>query len=264
MIPTPQENNDAEVLSELKDGVLTLTLNRPAKFNALSGPMIATLQAAFDTLPPEARCVVIAGTGKALCAGHDLAEMRDNRDRAFYEELFAAGSRLMQAIVACPVPVICRVHGMAFAAGVQLVCSCDLAIAGESATFAVSGVKLGLFCSTPAVALSRNVAPKRAFDLLITGRPIGAREALEAGIVGTVVPDAELDAAVARLAGDIVAKSPVAVRAGKAVFGPQRGLPLAEAYDYAGRIMVENAMSQDAAEGMAAFTEKRPPVWTGR
>lgn len=261
---TFQQDQNAEVLSELADGVLTLTLNRPAKFNALSETMLATLQAAFDALPQDVRCVVLAGNGKALCAGHDLAEMRDNRDRVFYETLFSAANRLMQTIVACPVPVICRVQGMAFAAGAQLVCSCDLAIAGESATFAFSGVKLGLFCSTPAVALSRNVTPKRAFDLLVTGRSIGAQEALDAGIVGTVVPDAELDAAVAGLARDLASKSPVAVRAGKAVFGPQRGMPLAEAYDYAGRIMVENAMSQDAAEGMASFTEKRPPVWTGR
>ena len=255
--------NEEEVLSARRGGIVTLTLNRPGKFNALTATMIAKLQAELDSLDADVRCVIIAGNGRALCAGHDLNEMRGTRDREFYDTIFSEGSRLMQSIVACPVPVIARVHGMAFAAVAQLVASCDLAIAGESATFAVSGVKVGLFCSTPAVALSRNVTPKRAFDLLVTGRTIGAHEAANIGIVGSVVPDAELDVAVARLADEIDAKSPVAVRAGKAVFGPQLAMPLAEAYAFAGKIMVDNAMSDDAAEGMAAFAERRPPVWTG-
>lgn len=252
------------VLREESDGIVTLTLNRPEKFNALTGPMITRLQSELENLGDDVRCVVIAANGRAFCAGHDLNEMKDNRDQEFYDRLFTAGSTLMQTVVACPVPVIAKVQGMAFAAGGQLICSCDLAVAAESVPFAFSGVKLGLFCSTPAVALSRNVTPKRAFDLLVTGRTITAHEALDAGILSAVVPDAELDAAVARLAGDIAAKSPVAVRAGKAAFVPQIGMQLADAYAHAGRYMLENAMSEDAAEGMAAFSEKRPPVWKGR
>lgn len=249
-----------------RDGVVTLTLNRPAQFNALSEEMLAALQAALDDVAADEsiRCVVLAGAGRAFCAGHDLKQMRQNPRQEYYEDLFARCSRVMQGIVALPVPVIARVHGMATAAGCQLVASCDLAVAAESATLAVSGINVGLFCSTPAVALSRNVSPKHAFDMLVTGRFVTAAEALSFGLVNRVAPDAGLDAAVAALAGDICAKSPVAVRTGKAMFARQRAMSLEDAYAYAGHVMACNMMAEDAAEGIDAFVAKRKPVWKGR
>ncbi|MBM6592508.1 enoyl-CoA hydratase [Microvirga pudoricolor] len=247
-------------------GVVTLTLNRPGQFNALSEEMLAALQEALDGIAddPAARCVVIAGAGKAFCAGHDLKQMRANPRQDYYEDLFARCSRVMQSIVSCPVPVIARVHGMATAAGCQLVATCDLAVAAESASFAVSGINVGLFCSTPAVALSRNVAPKQAFDMLVTGRFISASEALSHGLVSRVAPDGELDAAVASLTADICSKSPVAIRTGKAMFGRQRSMGLEDAYRYAGDVMACNMMVEDAAEGIDAFIAKRKPTWKGR
>jgi enoyl-CoA hydratase/carnithine racemase len=170
----------------------------------------------------------------------------------------------MQSIVNLPVPVIAQVQGLATAAGCQLVASCDLAVAAESATFAVSGINVGLFCSTPAVALSRNIPPKRAFDMLVTGRFINADEALAAGLISRVAPDAELDSAVAALTAEICSKSPVAIRTGKAMFGRQRMMSLEEAYNYAGNVMACNMMAEDAAEGIDAFIAKRNPVWKGR
>ncbi len=170
----------------------------------------------------------------------------------------------MQCIVSLPVPVIARVHGMATAAGCQIVASCDLAVAAESATFAVSGINVGLFCSTPAVALSRNISPKHAFDMLVTGRFISAAEALSYGLVSRVAPDAELDEAITSLTAEICAKSPVAVRTGKAMFGRQRAMSLEDAYAYAGQVMACNMMADDAGEGIDAFIAKREPVWKGR
>ncbi|MBB3017985.1 enoyl-CoA hydratase/carnithine racemase [Microvirga lupini] len=254
------------LLREEQGGVVTLTLNRPAQFNALSEEMLSALQESLDDLKQDetVRCVVIAASGKAFCAGHDLKQMRANPRQDYYEALFARCSRVMQAIVNLPVPVIARVHGMATAAGCQLVASCDLAIATESATFAVSGINVGLFCSTPAVALSRNVSPKHAFDMLVTGRFISSAEALSFGLVSRVAPDAELDEAVAALTASICAKSPVAIRTGKAMFGRQRSMSLEEAYSYAGNVMACNMMAEDAAEGIDAFIEKRKPVWKGR
>jgi enoyl-CoA hydratase/carnithine racemase len=258
--------NEDILLREDRDGVVTLTLNRPAQFNALSETLLAALQAALDDIAADARvrCVVLAAAGKAFCAGHDLKEMRANPRQDHYEALFAACSRVMQSIVGLPVPVIARVHGMATAAGCQLVATCDLAVAAESASFAVSGINVGLFCSTPAVALSRNIAPKHAFDMLMTGRFVPAREALAYGLVNRAVPDAELDAALAELVAEICAKSPVAVRTGKAMFARQLAMRLDEAYAYAGSVMACNMMSDDAAEGIDAFIAKRKPVWTGR
>jgi len=254
------------LLHDRADGVATLTLNRPAQFNALSEEMLLALQDAFDRLAedPDLRCVVIAGAGRAFCAGHDLRQMRANPRQDYYDSLFARCSRLMQSIVHCPVPVIARVHGLATAAGCQLVATCDLAVAGVSASFAVSGINVGLFCSTPAVALSRNIAPKRAFDMLMTGRFIAADEALSSGLVNRVVPDADLDAAVTSLASEICAKSPVAVRTGKAMFARQIAMGLEEAYVYAGGVMACNMMAEDAGEGIDAFLAKRKPLWTGR
>ena len=248
------------------DGVVTLTLNRPAQFNALSEEMLSALQDALNDLRQDeaVRCVVLAASGRAFCAGHDLKQMRANPRQEYYQALFAQCSRVMQGIVDLPVPVIARVHGMATAAGCQLVASCDLAVAAESATFAVSGINVGLFCSTPAVALSRNVSPKHAFDMLVTGRFVSSAEALSFGLVNRVAPDAGLDEAVAALTADICAKSPVAIRTGKAMFGRQRSMSLEEAYAYAGDVMACNMMADDAGEGIDAFIEKRKPVWKGR
>jgi enoyl-CoA hydratase/carnithine racemase len=259
-------SNENILLREDRQGVVTLTLNRPAQFNALSEEMLAALQAALDDIAADegVRCVVLAGAGKAFCAGHDLKQMRANPRQDYYEALFEGCSRVMQGIVNLPVPVIARVHGMATAAGCQLVASCDLAVAAESATFAVSGINVGLFCSTPAVALSRNVSPKHAFDMLVTGRFISAKEALSFGLISRMAPDAELDEAVAALTGEICAKSPVAIRTGKAMFSRQRSMSLEEAYAYAGNVMACNMMVEDAAEGIDAFIGKRKPEWKGR
>jgi enoyl-CoA hydratase/carnithine racemase len=258
--------NESILLREEQGGVVTLTLNRPAQFNVLSEEMLEALEAALHDLKQDeaVRCVVIAASGKAFCAGHDLKQMRANPRQDYYDALFAQCSRVMQAIVNLPVPVIARVHGMATAAGCQLVASCDLAVATESATFAVSGINVGLFCSTPAVALSRNVSSKHAFDMLVTGRFISSAEALSFGLVSRVAPDASLDEAVADVTASICAKSPVAIRTGKAMFGRQRCMSLEEAYSYAGNVMACNMMAEDAAEGIDAFIEKRKPVWKGR
>jgi enoyl-CoA hydratase/carnithine racemase len=254
------------LLRENRDGVVNLTLNQPGQYNVLSEKMLESLQASLDELAADesVRCVVIGATGKAFCAGHDLKQMRASPRQDYYEDLFERCSRVMQGIVNLPVPVIARVHGMATAAGCQLVASCDLAVAGESATFAVSGINVGLFCSTPAVALSRNVAPKQAFDMLVTGRFISATEALSYGLINRVAPDAELDTAVDSLVDAICSKSPVAIRTGKAMFARQRSMSLEDAYAYAGQVMACNMMAEDAAEGIDAFIGKRKPEWKGR
>jgi enoyl-CoA hydratase/carnithine racemase len=262
----PAAANEPILLLDERDGVVTLTLNRPAQFNALSEEMLSALQGAVDEVKQDetVRCVILAASGKTFSAGHDLKQMRANPRQEYYEALFAQCSRVMQGIVNLPVPVIARVHGMATAAGCQLVASCDLAVAAESATFAVSGINVGLFCSTPAVALSRNVSPKHAFDMLVTGRFISSAEALSFGLINRVAPDAELDQALAALTASICAKSPVAIRTGKAMFSRQRSMSLEEAYAYAGSVMACNMMAEDAAEGIDAFIEKRKPVWKGR
>lgn len=254
------------LIREDREGVVTLTLNRPGQYNALSEELLRALQENLDELATNdsIRCVVIGGVGKAFCAGHDLKQMRANPHQDYYEDLFTRCSRVMQGIVNLPVPVIARVHGMATAAGCQLVASCDLAVAAESATFAVSGINVGLFCSTPAVALSRNLAPKQAFDMLVTGRFISAAEALSYGLINRMAPDVELDAAVGSLTSAICSKSPVAIRTGKAMFSRQRSLNLEDAYVYAGQVMACNMMAEDAAEGIDAFIGKRKPEWKGR
>jgi len=254
------------LLRDDRNGVVTLTLNRPDHFNALSEEMLAALQSQFDEIAKDesVRCVVIGATGRAFCAGHDLKQMRANPRQDYYEALFARSSRVMQSIVDLPVPVIARVHGMATAAGCQIVASCDLAVAAESASFAVSGINVGLFCSTPAVALSRNVSPKHAFDMLVTGRFILAEEALSYGLISRMAPDDGLDAAVSSLTAEICSKSPVAIRTGKAMFSRQRAMSLEDAYAYAGNVMACNMMAEDAHEGIDAFIGKRKPVWKGR
>ncbi|MBS6362502.1 enoyl-CoA hydratase [Burkholderia sp.] len=251
------------LLRDDRDGVVTLRLNRPQQFNALSEAMLAALREAFESLAadPHVRCVVLAGEGKAFCAGHDLREMRGKPDLDSYRTLFAQCSRVMLAIRALPVPVIARVHGIATAAGCQLVAACDLAIAADTARFAVSGINVGLFFSTPAVALSRNVSAKRAFDMLVTGRFLDAATAVEWGLVNEAVPEDALDAAIVRKVGEIVAKSPAAVRYGKTMFYRQREMTADEAYAYAGDVMAQNMMEADACEGIDAFLEKRPARW---
>ena len=209
------------------------------------------------------KVVVIGGAGPAFCAGHDLRELRAQPDRAAYQAVFAQCSALMQRIVVLPKPVIARVHGVATAAGCQLVASCDLAVAADTARFATPGVNIGLFCSTPMVALSRAVGRKAAMEMLLTGDLVDATRARELGLVNRVVPEAGLDAAVAALAGQIAAKSPLTLAIGKAAFYRQAELPLEEAYAYASDVMVRNMLAHDAAEGIDAFLDKRPPVWTG-
>ncbi len=247
-----------------RDGVVTLEMNRPQQYNALSDALLEALQGELDALRADAavRCVVLAGAGKAFCAGHDLREMRQQTELDDHRALFARCSKVMEAIRTLPVPVIARVHGTATAAGCQLVASCDLAIAAQSARFAVSGINLGLFCSTPAVALSRNVLAKRAFDMLVTGRFIDAATAAEWGLINEAVADSDLDAAVDRLTTQITAKSMAAIRHGKALFYRQLPMDLSEAYTCAGEVMSQNMLEPDACEGIDAFIEKRPPNQT--
>ncbi len=245
-------------------GVVRLTLNRPRQFNALSEEMLSALQTELDAAAadPQARVVVIAGRGKAFCAGHDLKQMRANPSQVYYEELFARCSQMMLTIQRMPQPVIARVHGIATAAGCQLVATCDLAVASEDATFAVSGINVGLFCSTPAVALSRNVGRKAAFEMLITGERIDARTAQALGLVNRVVPAVDLDAEVQRLIDAIIARPAEAIAIGKSLFYRQLEMGIADAYRLAGETMACNMMEPCAQEGIDAFIEKRPPAWT--
>ncbi|GAP37429.1 enoyl-CoA hydratase [Piscinibacter sakaiensis] len=260
--PTP----DAEPLvRRARDarGVVTLTLNRPQAFNALSEAMLDALQAEIDALAGDdaARVVVLAAAGRAYCAGHDLKEMRAEPSQAAYERLFARCTRVMLGLQRLPLPVIAQVQGLATAAGCQLVAMCDLAVAAEGTRFAVSGVNLGLFCSTPSVALSRNLPRKAAFELLVTGDFIDAGRAQALGLVNRVVPADALDEEVERLAASIVAKPRVAVAMGKALFYRQIEQGIAAAYEDAGRTMACNMMDPAALEGVQAFIEKRPPAW---
>lgn len=247
-------------------GVVTLTLNRPQAFNSLSEDMLAALQREFEALAGDAsvRVVVLAAAGKAFCAGHDLKEMRAQPSLAYYRGLFAHCAKVMLAIQALPVPVIARVHGVATAAGCQLVAMCDLAVASSNARFAVSGVNLGLFCATPSVALSRNMGRKQAFEMLVTGDFIGADEAKQRGLVNRVVPLEALDAEVERLVASIVAKPRVAIAMGKDQFYRQLETGIAAAYQLAGQTMACNMMDDAALEGVQAFIEKRPPNWAAK
>ena len=245
-------------------GVVTVTLNHPQAFNALSEDMLDSLQAELEVLARDekVRVLVIAASGKAFCAGHDLREMRASPSLAYYQQLFARCARVMQAMQQLPVPVVAKVHGVATAAGCQLVASCDLAVALRSARFAVSGVNLGLFCSSPAVALSRNMGRKEAFEMLVTGEFIDAAEAQRRGLVNRLAEDAAgLDAAVEQLAASIVAKPRAAVALGKQLFYRQLEAGVAAAYVDAGQTMACNMMDESALEGVQAFIEKRPPAW---
>lgn len=261
-------NTEPLLLREDDTGVtiLTLNLNRPRQYNALSDELIDELQADLDTLAaePETRVIVLAGSGKAFCAGHDLKQMRAQPERGYYEALFQRCGRIMTTIMAQPQPVIARVHGIATAAGCQLVGACDLAVAADCATFAVSGINVGLFCSTPGVALARNIGRKRALEMLLTGEFIDAAQAQAEGLINRVVPIDRLDVEIYRLAKAIRDKSPLAIRTGKAMFYRQLEMGAADAYAYAAGVMAGNMLAEDAAEGIDAFLQRRPPEWKGR
>lgn len=251
------------VLVKDEGAFVRLRLNRPAQFNALSEGMLDALHKELEALKkrPEVRVVVLEAAGKAFCAGHDLREMRATPKLEYYQALFARCTKVMLAIQELPVPVIARVHGIATAAGCQLVAACDLAVASSAAKFAVSGINVGLFCSTPSVALSRNVGTKNAFDMLVTGRFIEATTAREWGLVNEVAEPDQLDVAVLKYVEQIAGKSPAAIRYGKEMFYRQRLMALPAAYEYAGDVMARNMMEEDAGEGIDAFIEKRKPTW---
>lgn len=253
------------VLTHLADGVLHVTMNRGPQRNALSIGLMTALEEALDRAAADAatRVVVIAGSGPGFCAGHDLKELRANPGEAFYRQTFEQCSRMMTKIVRLPKPVIARIHGIATAAGCQLVASCDLAVASDAAQFATPGVNIGLFCSTPMVALSRAVGRKAAIEMLLTGDMVPAARARELGLINRVVPAAELDASVTALAQQIVAKSPLTLKIGKEAFYRQAEMGLDDAYAYAAEVMTRNMMARDAAEGIDAFIEKRHPTWCG-
>jgi len=263
----PVSDAEAPILRrEDAGGVTTLTLNRPQQFNALSFEMLEALIAAVDEIARDetVRVVVIAGEGKAFCAGHDLKEMRGNHTLDFQQRLFRLCGKFMMKLTELPQPVIARVHSIATAAGCQLVSMCDLAVAAEHARFAVSGINVGLFCATPSVGLARNMGRKEAFEMLVTGDFIDAHEAQRRGLINRVVPAEELDAEVGRLAASILAKSPAAIRMGKQMFYRQLEMGLDAAYQLASETMACNAMCEDAAEGIDAFIAKRKPEFKGR
>lgn len=255
------DDTDNVLLQSSENGLIRLVLNRPDKLNALSEELLEALQTSLDAIAADtsARCVIISGAGKAFCAGHDLAQMRKYADKAYHQELFARCGKVMQSIVNLPVPVIAKVHGIATAAGCQLVASCDLAIASDAARFAVSGINFGLFCSTPAVALTRSVLPKNAFDMLVTGDFISAQTAVQYGLINQAVANDALDAAVNAKATSILSKDPKAIRYGKAMVAKQRRLALSDAYAYAGEVMACNMMEPETQERIVAFVEKRHP-----
>ncbi len=256
-------SSDRLVLRRDEDGIAYLTLNRPDARNALSRAMMTALESALTGInaDPEVRVVVLESTGPAFCAGHDLKEIRSDPGHEAYRALFAQCSRLMITILRLRQPVIAKVHGVATAAGCQLVATCDLAVASTGARFATPGVNIGLFCSTPMVALSRNVGRKAAMEMLLTGDMADAAAALRIGLVNRVVPAGDLDEAVAALARQIAAKSPRVLAIGKEAFYRQLEMGVPDAYAFASDVMVRNMMLPDAEEGIDAFIEKRPAVW---
>ncbi len=250
------------------DGVSTLTLNSPSNLNALSEAMIDAITSALLEISSDksVRVLVLQGAGNAFCAGHDLKEMTRGRQapdggKAYFKKIFDKCAAMMTAIMQLPQPVIARVHGVAVAAGCQLVASCDMAVSSEAARFGVNGVNIGLFCSTPMVALSRNIHRKAAFELLTTGDLIPASRAHELGLVNKVVPADDLDSATSELARKVAGKLGAAVKIGKLAFYKQAQMPLEQAYKYTGEVMVENMLYRDTEEGISAFLEKRPPSW---
>jgi len=260
----PHDNAlEADVLRDDAGGITTLTLNRPAQFNAINGAMLAELQSTLDAIAKDSavRVVVIAGAGRAFCPGHDLKELLANSNDAFVGELFQRCCNVMLSIQRLPQPVIANVHGIATAAGCQLVAACDLAVAADDARFATSGINFGLFCATPGVPVSRNVSQKRAFEMLMTGDFIDAPTALAWGLVNRVVPAAGLDAEVKALAGKLIDKPRAVLAAGKAFFYRQLEETTERAYQDASGVITRNMLGADAQEGVSAFVEKRKPRW---
>jgi enoyl-CoA hydratase/carnithine racemase len=258
---------DPFILSGREGGVARLTLNRPERFNPLSSAMITALQAELDAIASDTsvRVVILAAAGRGFCAGHDLKEMRAHADdKVWQRRLFDDCSRMMITLTKMPQPVIARVHAIATAAGCQLVSMCDLAIAADSALFAMPGVNIGVFCSTPAVGVARNISRKRTMEMLITGEPIDAQTALAWGLVNRVVPADKLDAEVQRFSEIILSRSPATIAMGKQAFYRQIDRSLEAAYDIASESMACNVLLEDAAEGMDAFIGKRRPSWRGR
>jgi enoyl-CoA hydratase/carnithine racemase len=248
--------------------VAHLTLNAPDRLNALSDEMLAALQAELDSLQNEnsIRCVILSGAGKAFCAGHDLKQITASRQaadggKAYFKDLFERCARMIMSIQSIPQPVIAQVHGIATAAGCQLVASCDLAVAASETRFGVNGVNIGLFCSTPMVALSRNIPRKMAFEMLTTGAFIDADRAAELGLINRAVSAETLEAETRTLADTIASKLGAAVKIGKQAYYEQVQMPLSQAYAYTGDVMVENMLYRDTEEGIAAFLDKRPPDW---
>lgn len=261
-----QTHSEQILLKRTHDHILTLTLNRPQAGNSLSRGLIEELQCALDSAAEDdnVRAIVICANGSIFCSGHDLKEGLVNNTSAFTRDLTTACARLMQTMINQPQPIIAKVQGVATAAGCQLVATCDLAVAADSARFATPGVNIGLWCALPMVAVSRAVAPKHALQMLLTGRMIDAQTALRFGLVNEVVPATDLDAAVNELAAGIADKSPYTVALGKRAFYKQIGFDLAGAYEYASEIAVRNKTAEDAQEGIKAFLEKRKPQWKGR
>jgi enoyl-CoA hydratase/carnithine racemase len=251
------------VIVDRRGSIAWLTLNRPGQYNALSEQMLSALSAALDAIAADSavRVVVLGGAGKAFCAGHDLKQMKANPSQEYYQRLFDDCSRVMMRIQSLPQPVIARVHGIATAAGCQLVAACDLAIAAADARFAVSGVNVGLFCATPSVALSRNVGRKAAFEMLVTGEFIDAEKAMQKGLINRCVAAQFLDEEIMKLAAAIAAKPPAVIAAGKSLYYAQLELGLAPAYRIAGEAMACNMIDDAAQEGVSAFIEKRAPNW---
>ena len=258
-----QSSNEPVLLRHDAGGIATVTLNRPKQYNALSEELLAELLSALDSIEkdPSVRVVVIAGNGTAFCAGHDLKQMRANPKKAYYAKLFAQCSKVMMTLTRLPQPVIARVHGIATAAGCQLVAQCDLAVASDSARFAVSGINVALFCATPSVPLARNISRKQAMEMLLTGDFIDAATAKARGLINRVVPGEKLDAEVKALADVIIAKSSVAVTTGKKMFYKQIEMGMEAAYVYASEVMSCNMMAEDVGEGIDAFAQKREPKW---
>jgi len=266
MTPNATTQAEAVLLVETTEAIATVTLNRPNQFNALSSALIDELQSALDRIAadPGVRVVVLAAGGRGFCSGHDLKEIRAMGGVAEVESLFARCSRMMTTLTRLPQPVIAKVHGLATAAGCQLVATCDLAVASNAATFATPGVSIGAFCSTPGVALGRAVARKHAMEMLLTGAPISAERAFAIGLVNRVVSPEALDAEVNALAALIASKSPAAIASGKQVFYRQLEMPLGEAYDVAGHSIACDFFTEDGKEGVEAFLGKRAARWTGR
>ena len=266
MSKTHSDADDKVLLRHNARDIAWLTLNRPKAYNALSGDLMSELIISLNSIANERdiKVVVIKGAGKGFCAGHDLQEMKVNNNETFLENFFEQCCVLMQAIVNLPQPVIAQVHGTAAAAGCQLVASCDLAFADDNATFATPGVNIGLFCSTPMVAVSRKINRKKMMEMLLLGDKIDSKTAVEHGLINRRVPAKLLNKAVSEVANKIASKSPLTLKIGKEAFYKQLEMPLSEAYEYTSKVMIQNMQARDAEEGISAFIEKRLPVWTGK